>query len=70
MIYHSAFQRCYRWVLSKRNGAVNLPLFRMLSGQEQPDSGSITMGETVVLASVDQFLDSMDDKKTVWEEVV
>ena len=41
----------------------------MLSGQEQPDGGSITMGETVVLASVDQFRDSMDDKKTVWEEV-
>lgn len=51
------------------NGAGKSTLFRMLSGQEQPDSGSITMGETVVLASVDQFRDSMDDKKTVWEEV-
>ena len=41
----------------------------MMSGQEQPDSGSITLGETVVLASVDQFRDSMNDKKTVFEEV-
>jgi len=46
------------------NGAGKSTLFRMLSGQEQP-----AMGETVVLASVDQFRDSMDDKKTVWEEV-
>ncbi|AOF54169.1 energy-dependent translational throttle protein EttA [Rodentibacter caecimuris] len=51
------------------NGAGKSTLFRMLSGQEKPDSGSIAMGETVVLASVDQFRDAMDDKKTVWEEV-
>ncbi|MEQ1964180.1 energy-dependent translational throttle protein EttA [Xenorhabdus khoisanae] len=51
------------------NGAGKSTLFRMLSGQEQPDSGSITLGETVKLASVDQFRDSMDDSKTVWEEV-
>ncbi|AWX13128.1 energy-dependent translational throttle protein EttA [Mergibacter septicus] len=51
------------------NGAGKSTLFRMLSGQEQPDSGRITLGETVVLASVDQFRDKMDDKKTVWEEV-
>lgn len=51
------------------NGAGKSTLFRMLSGQEKPDSGSITLGETVVLASVDQFRDAMDDKKTVWEEV-
>ena len=51
------------------NGAGKSTLFRMLSGQEQPDSGSVTIGETVVLASVDQFRDAMDDKKTVWEEV-
>ncbi|EQA00350.1 heme ABC exporter, ATP-binding protein CcmA [Glaesserella parasuis MN-H] len=51
------------------NGAGKSTLFRMLSGQEQPDSGSIVMGETVVLASVEQFRDAMDDKKTVWEEV-
>jgi sulfate-transporting ATPase len=41
----------------------------MMSGQEQPDSGTITLGDTVVLASVDQFRDSMNDKKTVFEEV-
>ncbi|MXN88714.1 energy-dependent translational throttle protein EttA [Pasteurella canis] len=51
------------------NGAGKSTLFRMLAGQEQPDSGSVTLGETVVLASVDQFRDAMDDKKTVWEEV-
>ena len=51
------------------NGAGKSTLFRMLSGKEQSDSGSITLGETVVLASVDQFRDAMDDKKTVWEEV-
>ncbi|MBT0728910.1 energy-dependent translational throttle protein EttA [Rosenbergiella nectarea] len=51
------------------NGAGKSTLFRMLSGQEQPDSGEITLGETVKLASVDQFRDAMDNSKTVWEEV-
>ncbi|MDC9604276.1 energy-dependent translational throttle protein EttA [Xenorhabdus griffiniae] len=51
------------------NGAGKSTLFRMLSGQEQPDSGSIALGETVKLSSVEQFRDSMDDSKTVWEEV-
>ncbi|KAE9536292.1 energy-dependent translational throttle protein EttA [Ursidibacter arcticus] len=51
------------------NGAGKSTLFRMLSGQEQPDSGSIVLGETVVMASVDQFRDAMDNSKTVWEEV-
>ncbi|MFZ7136070.1 energy-dependent translational throttle protein EttA [Avibacterium avium] len=51
------------------NGAGKSTLFRMLSGQEQPDNGSITLGDTVVLSSVDQFRDKMDDSKTVWEEV-
>lgn len=51
------------------NGAGKSTLFRMLSGQEQPDSGSISLGETVQLASVDQFRDNMNDSKTVWEEV-
>lgn len=51
------------------NGAGKSTLFRMLSGQEQPDQGSITLGDTVVLSSVDQFRDEMDDNKTVWEEV-
>ncbi|NDL00257.1 energy-dependent translational throttle protein EttA [Photorhabdus bodei] len=51
------------------NGAGKSTLFRMISNQEQPDSGTITLGETVKLASVDQFRDNMDDKKTVWEEI-
>ena len=51
------------------NGAGKSTLFRMISGQEQPDSGTLTLGDTVKLASVDQFRDSMDDSKTVWEEV-
>ncbi len=51
------------------NGAGKSTLFRMLSGKEQPDNGSIVLGETVKLASVDQFRDTMDDSKTVWEEV-
>lgn len=51
------------------NGAGKSTLFRLLSGQESPDSGSIQLGETVTLACVDQFRDSMDNKKTVWEEV-
>lgn len=51
------------------NGAGKSTLFRMISGKEQPDAGSIDVGETVHLASVDQFRDDMDAKKTVWEEV-
>lgn len=51
------------------NGAGKSTLFRMLSGQEQPDSGSITLGDTVVLSSVEQFRDNIDNSKTVWEEV-
>ncbi|MBL1379254.1 energy-dependent translational throttle protein EttA [Zobellella iuensis] len=51
------------------NGAGKSTLFRMLTGAEQPDAGNITLGDTVQLASVEQFRDAMDDKKTVWEEV-
>lgn len=51
------------------NGAGKSTLFKMLTGTEQPDSGTIELGETVRLASVDQFRDSMDPKKTVYEEI-
>ncbi|RUO78789.1 energy-dependent translational throttle protein EttA [Idiomarina tyrosinivorans] len=51
------------------NGAGKSTLFRMISGQEQADSGTISLGETVELASVDQFRGNMDDSKTVFEEI-
>ncbi|WP_427979787.1 energy-dependent translational throttle protein EttA [Agarivorans sp.] len=51
------------------NGAGKSTLFRMLTGAEQPDSGSIEIGETVQIASVDQFRDNMDNNATVWQEV-
>jgi ATP-binding cassette ChvD family protein len=51
------------------NGAGKSTLFKMLSGAEQPDSGSVTVGNTVKLASVDQFRDDMDDSKTVYQEI-
>jgi ATPase subunit of ABC transporter with duplicated ATPase domains len=51
------------------NGAGKTTLFRMITGTEQPDSGTIRLGESVQLASVDQSRDSLDDNKTVWEEI-
>ncbi|RDE10178.1 energy-dependent translational throttle protein EttA [Pelagibacterium lacus] len=51
------------------NGAGKSTLFKMLTGQEQPDSGSITVGESVHLGYVDQSRDSLDPKKSVWEEI-
>ncbi|MBV1839032.1 MULTISPECIES: energy-dependent translational throttle protein EttA [Photobacterium] len=51
------------------NGAGKSTLFKMLSGTEQPDSGSIELGETVKLASVEQFRDSMNDNNTVYQEI-
>lgn len=51
------------------NGAGKTTLFRMLTGQEKPDSGGIDYGETVKLAYVDQSRDELDAGKTVWEEI-
>ncbi|MEZ4360866.1 MAG: energy-dependent translational throttle protein EttA [Kofleriaceae bacterium] len=51
------------------NGAGKTTLFRMIMGQEQPDSGTIKIGETVKLGYVDQSRDALDDNKNVWEEV-
>ncbi len=51
------------------NGAGKTTLFRMIAGQEKPDSGSITIGESVQLGYVDQSRDSLDGKKNVWEEI-
>ncbi len=51
------------------NGAGKTTLFRMMAGFEKPDSGTITMGQTVQMAYVDQLRDDMDNGKTVWEEV-
>jgi energy-dependent translational throttle protein EttA len=51
------------------NGAGKTTLFRMMAGLEQPDSGSLTMGQTVELAYVDQLRDDMDPNKTVFEEI-
>ncbi len=51
------------------NGAGKTTLFRMIVGEEQPDEGTLTVGETVQLAYVDQSRDALDAAKTVWEEV-
>jgi energy-dependent translational throttle protein EttA len=51
------------------NGAGKTTLFRMITGQEQPDAGTLRLGETVDLAYVDQSRDVLDPEKTVWEEI-
>ena len=51
------------------NGAGKSTLFRILTGEETPDSGLISYGETVKLSYVDQSRDALDNKKTVWEEI-
>ena len=51
------------------NGAGKTTLFRMITGQEKPDSGAIKIGESVQLGYVDQSRDALNDKKNVWEEI-
>ncbi len=51
------------------NGAGKSTLFRMITGAEQPDSGSIELGETVKLAYVDQSRETLEASRTVWEEI-
>ncbi len=51
------------------NGAGKSTLFKMLTGEETPDDGAITLGDTVQLAYVDQSRDALDPQKTVWEEI-
>jgi len=51
------------------NGAGKTTLFRMITGQEKPDNGTITIGESVQLGYVDQSRDALDANKTVWEEI-
>jgi ATP-binding cassette ChvD family protein len=51
------------------NGAGKTTLFKMITAQDKPDKGSIKIGDTVTLGYVDQSRDSLNDKKTVWEEI-
>jgi sulfate-transporting ATPase len=51
------------------NGAGKTTLFRMITGEEHPDSGTLELGESVQLAYVDQSRDALDPEKTVWEEI-
>jgi ATP-binding cassette ChvD family protein len=51
------------------NGAGKTTLMRLFTGQEQPDSGSLTLGSTVQLGYVDQSRDTLDGNKTIWEEI-
>ncbi|HEX2591504.1 MAG TPA: energy-dependent translational throttle protein EttA [Rhizomicrobium sp.] len=51
------------------NGAGKTTLFRMLTGQEKPDSGELRIGETVEMGYVDQSRDTLDPNKTVWQEI-
>ena len=51
------------------NGAGKTTLFRMITGQEQPDGGTLRVGETVQIGHVDQSRDALDPNKTVWDEI-
>ncbi|EXB87844.1 ABC transporter family protein [Acinetobacter sp. 272263] len=51
------------------NGAGKTTLFRMMTGEQQPDTGTVTLGDSVKVAYVGQIRDTLDNNKTVWEEV-
>ena len=51
------------------NGAGKTTLFRMIAGEEQPDAGTLRLGDTVQLAYVDQSRGDLDPKNTVWKEI-
>ncbi|EFH12822.1 ATP-binding cassette protein, ChvD family [Pseudoroseomonas cervicalis ATCC 49957] len=51
------------------NGAGKSTLFKMITGKEQPDGGTLKIGDTVSLGYVDQSRDTLDDKRTVWQEI-
>jgi ATPase subunit of ABC transporter with duplicated ATPase domains len=51
------------------NGAGKTTLFRMITGTEKPDSGTIRVGDSVTIASVDQSRESLNDDRTIWEEI-
>jgi ATP-binding cassette ChvD family protein len=51
------------------NGAGKTTLFRMITGQEKPDAGTLRIGDTVVMSYVDQFRDALDGNRTLWEEI-
>ena len=51
------------------NGAGKTTFFRMITGVQQPDAGTLRLGDTVEVAAVDQSRDALDDEKTVWEEI-
>ena len=65
----STYHRVASWASSVPTAPGKSTLFRIVTGQEEPDGGELRIGPTVQLAYVDQSRDSLDDGKTVWEEI-